>query len=557
MNAGGSHDPLAKEDADTGPGDDFAPPRKQVALSLLCVGLAMFLAALSQTVVASIMAPIVADLGGFDRYTWPSTSYLVAATVAYPIVGRLSDIYGRRPFLIAGIVTFIAGSALVGLSTSMNQVIGFRLVQGIGGGIIMTCSYVSIADLFRPEDRGKFLGILGALYAVATVVGPVMGAFVAEWLSWHWVFLIIALAGVPTLALTVRFYPRPNSLTMQRELDYMGMAALVLAVTPVALALSSIGVLYAWNEAEIIGLLAFGVAMAALFVVIESRSSSPIMPLGVYRHRAVAVAVIVTLMTSVSLHGFVLFLPLYFHAALGFSVTQAGTMLAPMLLGMVLGAILAGQLLSRGGGHYRMQLMVSTALMAAGMYLFSALSEGVGFAQSKPILYSQLYLVITALGFGGVVATLSVAVQNAVPFQYVGVATAALQFCRSLGGMVGLAATGAVMVQSFRSGTDVKVPDDIRSAVPEGLLDSVKEDPQALLDPTTAQALRETVAETGVGDVTVADSLLNSLNLALTEALSDVFTVLWIAVALSFLVAFFLHVRPVKLHHESGVEAGP
>ena len=557
MNAKGSHDPLAKEDADTGQGDDFARPRRQVALSLLCVGSAMFLAALSQTVLASIMAPIVADLGGFDRYTWPSTAYLVAATVAYPIAGRLSDMYGRRPFLIAGIVTFIAGSVLVGLSTSMNQVIGFRLVQGIGGGIIMTCSYVSISDLFRPEDRGKFLGILGALYAVATVVGPVMGAFVAEWLSWHWVFLIIASAGVPTLALTVRFYPRPNSLPMQRELDYMGMAALVLAVTPVALALSSIGVLYAWNEAEIIGLLAFGAAMAALFVVIESKSGSPIMPLGVYRHRAVAVAVIVTLMTSVSLHGFVLFLPLYFHASLGVSVTQAGTMLAPMLLGMVLGAILAGQLLSRGGGHYRMQLMVSTALMAAGMYLFSTLSEGVGFAQSKPILYSQIYLVITALGFGGVVATLSVAVQNAVPFQYVGVATAALQFCRSLGGMVGLAATGAVMVQSFRSGTDVKVPDDIRSAVPEGLLDSLKEDPQALLDPATAQALRETVAETGDGDVTVADSLLNSLNLALTEALSDVFTVLWIAVALSFLVALFLQVRPAKLHHESGVEAGP
>ena len=544
MNAGGSHDPLAREDAETGPGGDLGPPRRQVALSLLCVGLAMFLAALSQTVLASIMAPMVADLGGFDRYTWPSTSYLVAATVAYPIVGRLSDIYGRRMFLVIGIVTFIAGSALVGLSTSMNQVIGFRLVQGIGGGMIMTCSYVSIADLFRPEDRGKFLGVLGALYAVATVVGPVMGAFVAEWLSWHWVFLIIALAGVPALALTVRFYPRPNPLPAQRELDYPGMAALVLSVAPVALALSSIGVLHEWNASETIGLLALGLAMAAFFVVIESRSSSPIMPLGIYRHRAVAVAVVVTLMTSVSLHGFVLFLPLYFHAALGVSVTQAGTMLAPMLLGMVLGAILAGQLLSRAGGHYRMQLLVSTALMAAGMYLFSALSAGGGFTQNQPILYSQIYLVITALGFGGVVATLSVVVQNAVPFQNVGVATAALQFCRSLGGMVGLAATGAVMVQSFRSGTEAAVPDDVKTSLPEGLLDSVKEDPQALLDPATAQELQETIAGTGAGDVTVTDSLLNSLNLVLTEALSDVFTMLWVVVALSFLVALLLRVRP-------------
>ena len=542
-----SHAPIAApvDGCDiTSVGDFAPPPRRQVTLSLVCVGLAMFLAALSQTVVASIMTSIVADLGGFDRYTWPSTSYLVTATVAYPIVGRLSDIYGRRAFLIAGIAIFIVGSALVGVSASMNQVIGFRLVQGIGGGIVMTCSYVSIADLFRPEDRGKFLGILGALYAVATVVGPVMGAFVAEGLSWNWVFLFIALAGVPVLALTLWIYPRANSLPRQRGLDYPGMAVLILAVVPLALALSSAGVLHAWDAPQSIGLLAFGLAMAALFVVIESRSGSPIMPLEIYRNRAVTVAVIVTLMTSVSLQGFVLFLPLYFQVALGVSVTQAGAMLAPMLLGMVVGAIMAGQLLSRTGGRYRMQLLVSTALMAGGMYLFATLSDGGRFALGRPILYSQIYLVITAIGFGGVVATLSVAVQNAVAFRNVGVATAALQFCRSLGGMIGLAATGVVMVQSFRSRVTATVPQNVATALPEGLLDSVTDDPQALLDSSTARALQETLADTASGNIPVADSLLNSLNLALTEALSDVFTVLWIAVALSFAVALFLRVRP-------------
>ncbi len=529
---------------DPAPAGDFAPPpRRQVTPSMVCVGLAMFLAALNQTVVASIMPLIVADLGGFDRYTWPSTSYLVAATVSYPIVGRLSDIYGRRVFLVAGIATFIAGSALVGVSASMNQVIGFRVVQGIGGGIVMTCCYVSIGDLFRPEDRGKYQGILGAVYAVATVAGPVMGILVAEWLSWNWAFLFIALAGVPVLALTARFYPRATSLPEQRELDYPGMAALVLAVAPVALALSSIGVLYAWNSAQSIGLVAFGLGMAALFVVIESRSRSPIMPLGIYRLRAVAVAVIVTLMTSVSLHGFILFLPLYFQVAQGVSATQAGTLLIPMLLGLVLGAIVGGQLLSRTGGRYRLLVVTSTALMAGGMYLFSTLSDGGGFAQSSPILFSQLYLVITALGFGSVVATLSVAVQNAVPYQNLGVATAALQFCRSLGGMMGLAVTGVVMVQNFRAGIEAVVPDDVRAGLPEGLLDAVKEDPRAVLDPATAQALRETVAETGGGDLSVADSLLNALNLALTQALSDVFTFLWVAVALAFAVALFLRMR--------------
>lgn len=546
--ADGLRDGLAAMDANEAGSEsvaDFAPPpRRQVALSLVCVGLAMFLAALSQTVVASIMTSIVADLGGFDRYTWPATSYLVAATVAYPIVGRLSDIYGRRAFLIAGIAIFTVGSALVGVSASMNQVIGFRLLQGIGGGIVMTCSYVSIADLFRPEDRGRFLGVLGALYAMATVVGPVMGAFVAEWLSWHWVFLSIALAGVPVLALTAWIYPRSTLLTRAEGLDYPGMAALVLAVAPVAVALSSIGVLFSWDAPQCIGLLAFGLAMAGLFVAIESRSKSPIMPLGIYRDRAVSVAMVVTLLTAASLQGFVLFLPMYFQVELGASVSQAGSLLAPMLLGIVVGAILAGQLLSRAGGHYRLQLLVSTALMAMGMYLFSTLGDGGGYARNSPVIYSQIYLMITALGFGGVVATLSVAVQNAVPYRDAGVATAALQFCRSLGGMMGLAVTGVVMVQRFRSGVEAAVPDDLEAALPTRLLDSVKDDPRALLDPATAGALQESLAETGMGDIAMADRLLNSLNLALTNALGDVFTVLWVAVVLSFAVALFLRFRP-------------
>jgi len=542
VNGGGARDDGSRSRAAAWE-EAFSPAQRQVTLPMVCVGLAMFLAALAQTVVATIVPLIVADLGGFDRYTWPSSSYLVAATVAYPIVGRLSDIYGRRTFLIAGIAIFIAGSALVGFSGSMNQVIGFRALQGLGGGAVMTCCYVSIADLFPPEDRGKFHGILGAVYALATVVGPVMGVWVAEWLSWQYTFLFIALAGLPVLALTVRRFPGLHSLPRQWELDYPGMAALALAVTAVAVALSSAEVSYAWYAPQAIGLLAFGLATAALFVAIESRSRSPIMPLGIYRNRAVAVAVVVTLLTSAALHAFVLFLPLYFQLALGVSATQAGTMLMPMLLGIVLGAIVAGQLLSRTGSRYRIQALAGTALMAGGMYLFSIMGDGGGLARSMPVLFSQIYLIIAALGFGAVVATLSVAVQNGVAFRHVGSATAALQFSRSLGGMVGLAATGVVMLQSFRTGVDALVPENVRSVLPEGLFSSVKEDPRALVDPAAAQVLKEAVAGPGGGNLPAADSLLHALNLALTGALSNVFTVLWVAVALSLPVALLLRVR--------------
>ena len=508
--------------------------------ALVCVGLAMFLAALAQTVVASILPLMVADVGGFDRYAWPSSAYLVAATVAYPIVGRLSDIYGRRAFLMGGIAVFVAGSALVGLSRTMDQVIGFRAVQGLGGGAVMTCCYVSIADLFAPEERGKFHGVLGALYALATVVGPVLGVFVAEWLSWQYTFLFMALAGLPVLLLTARRFPRSGALPRGWELDYAGMATLAVAVTAVGLGLSSAEVSHGWYAPQVGGLLALGLVMAGLFAAVELRAGSPIMPLGIYGNRAVAAAVVVTLLTSAGLHALVLFLPLYFQLALGVSATQAGTMLIPILLGIVLGAIGAGQLLSRAGGRYRVQTVVGTVLMAGGIYFFSVPGGGGDFSGRMPVILGQVYLIAAALGFGTVVATLSVAVQNGVRFEDVGVATAALQFSRSLGGMVGLAATGAVMLGRFRRGVDALVPAEVRGVLPEGLLDAVKGDPRALVDPAAAEVLREAAAGPGRANLAAADGLLDALHLALTGALGDVFTVLWVAVAAALPAAILL-----------------
>ena len=274
----------------------------------------MLLAALSQTVVAS-------HNGAHRRRPGRIRPLHVAFNLVpggrhggVSLVGRLSDIYGCRVFLIAGIATFIVGSALVGFSASMNQVVGFRVVQGIGGGMVMTCCYVSIADLFAPRGQGQVPwragrrvragdgGGAGSWARSSQRVSPGAGHSCSS-----------ALAGVPILALTARIYPRSNPPSERRDLDYPGMATLVLAVAPVAVALSSVGVLYSWNAPQSIGLMAFGLAMAALFVALESRARFPIMPLRVYRQRALAVSIIVTLLTSVSLHGFTLFLPLYFR----------------------------------------------------------------------------------------------------------------------------------------------------------------------------------------------------------------------------------------------------
>lgn len=512
----------------------FVPlPGRLVALSMVCVVLSMFLAAMSQTIVATLLPIMVADLGGFERYTWVATSYMVAATVAYPIVGRLSDIHGRKRFLVGGLAVFVVGSVLVGLSATMTQVVAFRAVQGVGGGIVMTCCYVSIADLFAPEERGKLHGLIGVAYGVASVAGPILGGVIADRLSWSWAFFLIALAGIPILVLTARIYPAHERASEDPKPDYPGMIALVLAVVPILLALSFGGVHHDWVAPQIVGLLAFGLAMTGVFAVLESRTSAPIMPLGIYADRVVGVAVALTLLTSLGLYGSVLFLPLYLQAVLGVSATMSGNLLAPMLLGMVVGGIVSGQLLSRSGGHYRAQALAGTGLMTVGVFLLSTMNEKTG------LVACTFNVAIAGLGFGGTVATLSIAVQNSVPFAVVGTATAALHFFRSVGGMLSLAVLGAVMSGRFSSTLDATIPEDVRDALAPGELE---ERPGAIFDPSAAEAMKSRLAEAGPDGGALGATLLDSLASALTAALDDVFSIIAALTALSIAAALFFRV---------------
>ena len=516
---------------------------------MTCVTLAMFLAALGQTTVATALPDIVADLGGFDRYVWVATAYMVAATVTAPIAGGLSDLYGRKPFFILGLIVFIAASALLGLSHSMNAVIAFRALQGIGGGLLMTASLVSVADLVPPEERGKYQGSLAGVYGVASIVGPIAGGFITHYYHWHWIFLLNIPIAIPILLLLIRVFPRGNLGIENRRPDYPGMITLALAVVPTFLALSLGGVQYAWSSPQCLGLITFGLAMAVAFVLIEARAQSPIMSLALYRDRSVASAMTVVWLTGFVLYGALIFLPLFFQGVLGASATTSSKLLVPILPGLICGAIVSGQLLSRTGGRYRLQVLVTTMLTAVGMYLISTMNDTTG------VVLIETYLVLAGLGMGGTLAVLSAAIQNSVPFRLVGAGTSANQFWRTVGGMMGLSAMGAVMVQGFRSGVEAIVPDNVRVALPEGWLDSVKEDPQALLDPATTEALRGILAEAGPDGSQKADRLLDSLHGALASALADVFTVLTVAAALSFAIALFLRVRTSAETEAIGTEA--
>ncbi len=535
-----------RNDDDLRDDDGFMPlPKRKVQVSIACVMLAMFLGALSQTVVATTMPLIIADLGGFDRYTWAATSYMVAATLAFPIVGRLSDIYGRRTFLLLGLAIFSVGSILLGFSESMTQVVVYRAVQGVGGGTVMTCCYVSIADLICPSERGRYHGLLSGVYGVSFVVGPILGGFFADALSWQWAFMVIGLAALPVLLLTARVFPKPVSPPGNRDLDLIGMIALVFAMPPLLVALSSGGVQYEWGSPLVLGMLLFSLVMTGVFVAVEWRAKAPIVPLSLYADPVVGLSVAIMLLASFAMYGSVLFLPLLFQVAFGLSAAQSGGLLIPMLLGMVVGGIVAGQLLSLATGFHRIQALVCTGLMTAGLFLLSA------FGVTAGIELSLISMAIAGIGMGGIVATITVGVQNHVPFDVVGVATSALQFYRSVGGVVGLAVLGVVLARQFSSSLREAVPEAVRNALTVGQFEDLQSDPRALVDFATADRLSAELASMDSYGGTLAQGLLDSLGVALWEALDTVFLVAAIAAAASMGFAFFFRVT-VCSEHVSG-----
>ena len=534
-NPRGQTTPGAGGVADQSVAQDFVQlPRRQIVLTMIGVLLALFLSSLDQTVVATAMPRIIADLGGFDRFTWVTTAYLVASTTAVPIVGRLTDIHGRKIFYVAGIIVFLIGSVLAGFSQTMNQLIAFRAIQGLGGGIIMVNSFTAIADLFPPETRGKYQGFIGVVFGMSSVIGPTLGGFITDTISWNWVFFINVPIGVPVLLLIAFLFPAIKPEVENRRHDYAGMVTLVLAVVPILLALSWGGVQFGWASPQVIGLLIFGLVMIAAFVTIESRSDSPIMPLEIYRNRMVAVSLVVTFFTGFGMFGGIIFIPLFFQGVLGASATSSGSFLTPMMLGIVVGATLSGQLLARTGLRYRAFGLGGVAFMTVGLFLVSTMDENTSFARAV------VYIVIMGAGLGSTFPTFTLSVQNSIPFRLMGTATSALQFFRSIGGMLGLALLGAVMANRFASKLEQSLPDSVSNVLPPERIEAMKENPQALVDPAALADLQSRFV--GPEGQQMADQFLNALKASLSGAISDVFTVSVVLVTIALVATLFLKV---------------
>src|SRR5215468_3981707 len=405
--------------------------------------LAILLAALDGTIVSTALPTIVAQLGGLTHLSWVVTAYLLTSTVVGPVYGKLGDLHGRKIVLQAAIVIFLVGSALCGLSRNMPELIVFRALQGIGGGGLIVVTIAVIGDLIPPRERGRYQGLFGAAFGIATIVGPLLGGFFVDHLSWQWIFYINLPFGILTLVVIAVALPVPSP-RRGHVIDYGGAALLTAALTGIILFTSLGGTTFPWASPVIVGLIAISVVATAGFIAFELRAPEPILPMSLFANRNFAVASSVGLIVGLALFGAVTFLPIYLQVVKGVSPSVSGLLLMPMMLGMLETSVISGRLISRFG-RSKLFPILGTATMTFGLGALSLLAIDSGDWQTA---IDALWL---GLGMGMVMQVLIIAVQNSVDYKHLGVATSGTMLFRSLGGALGVALFGAIFANRLHA----------------------------------------------------------------------------------------------------------
>jgi EmrB/QacA subfamily drug resistance transporter len=397
--------------------------------------LALLLGALDQTIVGTALPRIVTDLQGNDLYTWVVTIYLLTSTISVPFYGKLSDYFGRKPLLIFGIIVFLAGSALSGVSQNMTELIVFRGIQGIGAGSLFPISLAVIGDLFTPAERGKYQGLFGAVFGVAALIGPFLGGVITDNVGWHWIFYINIPVGLVSLFVVARVLPSLKRPKHALNLDWLGAIAFVAGMIPFLVGLTNKQTAD-WGTFEVGGLLGIGIVLIAVFLVIESRAKEPIVPLNLWRDRTYAGSLVATFFAAFGFFSATIFLPRFYQVVKGDSATVSGWELIPLLVGVIGASIISGQIVARTG-KYKALLLGSISLVGIGSLLFTNLAY-----DTDPWVI-RLWQFVLGLGIGPTLAVFTIVIQNAVPFSKLGVATSNLTFFRQIGGIVGLSIAGS------------------------------------------------------------------------------------------------------------------
>jgi len=436
--------------ATAGGGADGTAVRREVLIILPGLLLAILLAMLDQLIVSTALPRIVGDLGGVTHLSWVVTAYVLASTVTTPLYGKLGDLYGRKRWIMIAIVIFLAGSALSGLAHSMDQLIAFRALQGLGAGGLLTGAIATIGDLVSPRERGQYMGYIMGVMTLAMIAGPLVGGYITENFSWRWIFYInmpIGGAALVYLAATLHL-PRRR---VEHKIDYAGAVTLALAATSLILMTTWGGTQYAWGSVQVIGLAVLTAVATVAFLLIEARAAEPILPLSVFRNRNFSLAIAMSFLLGLTLFGALTFLPLYQQTVQHLSPTGSGLMLIPMMLGSTVTALIAGQVTTKTG-RYKALPIVGAGLMTVGIFLLTSLGT------NTSLVLIGLYFAVIGLGMGFLMQITTLVAQNSVAPGEMGVASSSRTFFQQIGGSIGVAAFGAVFARRLIQSLAAQLP---------------------------------------------------------------------------------------------------
>lgn len=506
--------------------------------TLLLTGLviAMLFAALDGTIVGTAMPRIVGELGGLSLMTWLTTAYLLTSTTVVPIAGKLADLLGRRTMYMTGLIVFMVGSALCGMATSMTQLIIFRGIQGLGGGIMMPMAMIIIGDMFTGKERAKWQGIFGAIYGLASVIGPQVGGWIVDSMDWRWVFYINLPVGIlATIFIAIGL--KGHKKTGPIKIDIAGIFTMIVGVVSLLLALTFGGKDYAWDSWQIISLFALAAVGLVSFVIVETKAEDPILPMHFFKNRTFTLLNAIGFFMSVGMFGAITFVPFFMQGIVGVSAAESGTIMTPMMITMIVMSILGGQLVLKIG--VKLQITAGMLIMASGFMLLTTMDMHT----SK--LTATMYMIVIGFGMGLVMPTLTLALQESFPRKDIGVVTSSSQFFRQIGGTFGITILGSVMNNT--SGTiltDKLVP--VLNTFPaeaEELVtkwkDMIHTDPQGLysmlFNPEALQQMPKAIA----------DSVVPILKTSLVDSLHSVFVVGLVFIVIGAILPIFL--KNIKL----------
>ena len=510
--------------------------KKRTAWILIGAMAGILLASLDSNVVSTAMPKIIGSLNGTAYYTWPVTAYLLAMTISMPLVGKLSDVYGYKPIYFFGIVVFLAGSVLCGVSQSIMQFIVFRGLQGIGGAVLISNTMAIIGILFPPADRAKYGSIVSAASGVASLVGPVLGGLITDWLNWRWVFFVNLPIGVLALLILVFAFPASHAAKNGGKIDFAGAAVLVAALVPMLLALSWGGEQYAWNSVPIIGMLAFAVVMLIVFGRIERKAGDPIIPMSLFQNSVFNFSAVEMFLFNGVMMACIIFVPLFLQEVKGLSPSSSGAVITPMMVSLIVGVMISGMVIS-GTCRYKLLAVVGFLVMGAGTGILMLLNGG----SDDAVIVAAM--VVMGLGIGIAMAVFNVTAQNVFPNSRMGVVTSSIQFFRMMGQTVASSVLGTIFSSSLSKGIGTLNVSAFPTQVTHRLTDG-----SSIADSASVSAMKAMVP---VGLLPDFEILLSQARQVLSGSIHLVFVICAAVTLASLLLVLFMKEVPMSRQSEA------